>query len=720
MKKYLSPLKNLGNIINTRLGFVLVLLFFYWIKSLWAYSIDFNLELEDTAQTIVAIFNPLPLGLLVLGLPLYFKNSKVFYSLEILLYLVLNILIIGNSVYFREFTDFITVNTLLASSKAAAGLGDSAANLFEVTDLFYLVDVVFFALLIAFKKIKSDKRFFNKRASFAVTALSVLFFSANLFAAETIRPQLLTRGFSNYYVVRGIGLPAFMTYSANQTYQAQKERSAATAGDLKEVQDYAKKNYAAPDSKYFGIAKGRNVIVIHLESFQQFLIDYKLKADDKEYEVTPFLNSLYHSKSSISFSNFFNQVKNGKTSDAETMMETSLYGLNNGSYMVNYGGDNTAYATPSILAQKGGYSSAVFHGNTGSFWNRNNTYKQWGYNYFFDSTYFEKQDNSNSFQYGLNDKYLFKDSIKYLEQMQQPFYTKFITVSNHYPYTSLNGDKNELGFPLADTGDDTVNGYFSTANYLDSAIKSFFDYLKASGLYDKSIILLYGDHYGISNDRNTSLAPLLGKDSETWSDYDNAMMQKVPYIINIPGYTDGFISDTYGGEIDSLPTLLHLLGIDTKDYVQMGQDLLSPKNDNFVPLRTSGYYLTPTYTSYGGKTYYTQNGQEITEPNEQTKAELEKYRDAAADQLSYSDKVQTGDLLRFADIPGLKPADASDYSYTKSMTQLKKINKKKGDKSTSLFHQRGNETSEELYEAKSYAEIHGTDSSSGSSSSDSK
>ncbi|MGT2928656.1 LTA synthase family protein [Streptococcus dentasini] len=720
MKKYLSPLKKLGGIINTRLGFVLVLLFFYWIKTLWAYAIDFNLELEDTLQTVVAVLNPLPLGLLILGLPLYFKNSKVFYTLEVLIYLFLNIVIIGNSIYFREFTDFITVNTLLASSKAAAGLGDSAANLFELTDLFYLIDLIFFAYLLIRKKIKSDSRYFNKRASFAVTALSALLFSANLFVAEVIRPQLLTRGFSNYYVVRGIGLPAFITYSANQTYQAQKERSSATADDLKDVQKYVDQNYAAPDKKYFGVAKGRNVIVIHLESFQQFLIDYKLKADGQEYEVTPFINSLYHSPSSISFSNFFNQVRNGKTSDAETMMETSLYGLNSGSYMVNYGGDNTAYATPSILAQKGDYTSAVFHGNTGSFWNRNNTYKQWGYNYFFDSTYFQKQDSSNSFQYGLNDKYLFGDSIKYLEQLQQPFYTKFITVSNHYPYTSLNGEKDELGFPLADTGDDTVNGYFATANYLDSALKSFFDYLKASGLYDNSIIVLYGDHYGISNDRNTSLAPLLDKDSETWSDYDNAMMQRVPYIINIPGYTDGFVSDTYGGEIDSLPTLLHLLGIDTKGYIQMGQDLLSPSNDQLVPLRTPGYYITPTYTSYGGKTYYTQTGQEIIKPNTVTQADLDKFRKAVATQLSNSDTIQTGDLLRFANFPGLEKTDASQYSYTNSLNDLKKINKKRGDKSTSAFHRNGDKTTTKLYKPKSYSEIHGSNSSSSSSSSSSK
>ena len=38
------------------------------------------------------------------------------------------------------------------------------------------------------------------------------------------------------------------------------------------------RHYAKPNPEYFGMAKGRNVIYIHLESFQQFLIDYKLKA----------------------------------------------------------------------------------------------------------------------------------------------------------------------------------------------------------------------------------------------------------------------------------------------------------------------------------------------------------------------------------------------------------------------------------------------------------
>ena len=704
----------ISHVLNTRLGFILMLLLMYWLKTMWAYHIDFSLDLGNLYQVLLSIINPIPLGLLFLGLSLYIKKTRVFYTVSWIIYIVLNILLISNAIYFREFSDFITVSAMLASSKVSAGLGDSALNLLRVWDIVYILDFIILIVLFATKKIKTDKRPFNKRASFAITALSILFFSINLFMAEVDRPELLTRGFSNVYVVRALGLPSFTVYSANQTYQAEKERSEATADDLTEVKKYISEHYAAPNSKYYGIAKGKNVIVIHLESFQQFLIDYKLEVDGQSYEVTPFLNSLYHSNSTIAFSNFFNQVKAGKTSDAETLMETSLFGLSSGSYMVNYGGDNTAFAAPSILAQTGGYTSAVFHGNVGSFWNRNNAYKQWGYNYFFDSSYFQEQTDKNSFQYGLNDKYMFADSIKYLEHLQQPFYTKFITVSNHYPYTSLAGESDEEGFPLAKTDDETINGYFATANYLDSAIEAFFSYLKESGLYDNSIIVLYGDHYGISNSRNTSLAPLLGKDSETWTEYDNTMLQRVPFMVHIPGYADGFISNTYGGEVDALPTLLHLLGVDTSHYVQLGQDLLSTDNNQIVALRTSGYYITPTYTSYSGHLYYTATGEEITNPDENTTAATKEIRDAVAKQLAVSDDIQTGDLLRFDNDNGLKTIDSTSISYSHSLKKLKAIEKELGEKSTSLYSENGNHSTIDLFKAPSYMQLHDNSSSDGS------
>lgn len=698
---------------STRLGFVLTLLLLYWFKTMWAYSVDFNLDIQGPYQIFLAVINPLPISLLFIGLALYIKRTKLFYSLAFGIYLLLFIWLISNSIYYREFTDFVTVNTMLASSKVSAGLGAAALELFRPWDVIYILDFPILAFFFFKKWIRMDNRPFNKRASFAVTSLSAMLFSANLFLAEIDRPELLTRGFSNYYVVRALGLPAFLGYSANQTYAANKERSKASEADLKPVEEYIQQHYAKPNPEYFGMAKGRNVIYIHLESFQQFLIDYKLKVDDKEYEVTPFLNSLYHSKETFAFSNVFNQVKAGKTSDAETMIETGLFGLNQGSFMVNYGGTNTQQAAPFILSKNGYNSSAVFHGNAGSFWNRNTAYKQWGYNYFFDASYFTKQNSSNSFQYGLNDKYMLKDSIKYLERLQQPFYTKFITVSNHYPYTtSLSGD--DLGFPLAKTQDETINGYFATANYLDSSIKAFFDYLKESGLYKNSIIVLYGDHYGISNSRNPALAPLLGKNSETWSSYDNAMLQRVPYMVVVPGIDKGGIIDTYGGEIDMLPTLEHLLGIESNKFLQVGQDMLSPEHDQIVAFRSANYFVTPEYTSYSGRTYYTKTGEEITNPDEKTKEELDKIREAANLQLKISDSIQTGDLLRFFKGNDLGKVNPDDYSYTNSFKALKKIEKEKGDKSTSLYNQRGNQSTVDLFKAPTYKELHPEDDSSSS------
>lgn len=698
---------------STRLGFVLTLLLLYWFKTMWAYTVDFNLDIQGSYQTFLAVINPLPISLLLIGLALYVKRTKLFYSLAFGIYLLLFVWLISNSIYYREFTDFVTVNTMLASSKVSAGLGAAALELFRPWDVIYILDFPILAFFFLKKWIRMDNRPFNKRASFAVTSLSAMLFSANLFLAEIDRPELLTRGFSNYYVVRALGLPAFLGYSANQTYAANKERSKASEADLKPVEEYIQQHYAKPNPEYFGMAKGRNVIYIHLESFQQFLIDYKLNVNDKEYEVTPFLNSLYHSNETFAFSNVFNQVKAGKTSDAETMIETGLFGLNQGSFMVNYGGTNTQQAAPFILSKNGYNSSAVFHGNAGSFWNRNTAYKQWGYNYFFDASYFTKQNSSNSFQYGLNDKYMLRDSIKYLERLQQPFYTKFITVSNHYPYTtSLSGD--DLGFPLAKTQDETINGYFATANYLDSSIKAFFDYLKESGLYKNSIIVLYGDHYGISNSRNPSLAPLLDKNSETWSSYDNAMLQRVPYMVVIPGMDKGRIIDTYGGEIDMLPTLEHLLGINSQKFLQVGQDMLSPDHNQIVAFRSANYFVTPEYTSYSGRTYYTKTGDEITNPDDKTKADLDKIREAANLQLKISDSIQTGDLLRFFKGDDLGKVNPDDYSYTNSFKALKKIEKEKGDKSTSLYHQRGDQSSVDLFKAPSYKELHPEDDSSSS------
>ena len=705
--------KNYFSWVNKRLGFFGLLLVLMWLKNMLAYTLDFHLSLENALQHFILIINPIATSLLLLSVGLYVRRKKPAYITMIVIYFIMTALLFSNAVYYREFTDFITINTMLGAGKVASGLGESAIKLFRPYDILYWLDFILLIYALATKRIKMDETPVRARMAFAFSTLAVMIFSGNLFLAESDRPELLTRTFSRDYLVKYLGINAFTAYDGVQTYKTTQVRAQASATDMDEVAEYVKDHYAKPNDQYFGLAKGRNVIYIHLESTQQFLIDYKLKDENGvEHEVMPFINSLYHSNSTFSFSNFFHQVKAGKTSDSETLFENSLFGLNQGALFTQLGGKNTFEAAPNILKQTQGYTSAVFHGNSGTFWNRNETYKHLGYDYFFDASYYNVTED-NSFQYGLNDKPFFQQSVKYLEHLQQPFYTKFIAVSNHYPYSQLSGD--ETGFPLAQTKDETINSYFSTANYMDTAVHEFFDYLKQSGLYDNSIIILYGDHYGISNARNKELAQLLGKDRDTWSNFDNAQVQRVPYMIHIPGMTQGKIIDTYGGQVDALPTLLHLLGVDTQNYIQLGQDLFSPDHKQLVAFR-DGDFVTPNYTYYGGVLYDNKTGEEITEPTEELKKQIDADKDAVSDQLATSDKINNGDLLRFYTKSGLKAINPDDYNYLKNTDRIEKIEKELGDKSTSVYSKHNHTSTTDKYQTKSYQELHPKETSSSTSS----
>lgn len=705
--------KNYFSWVNKRLGFFGLLVVLMWIKNMLAYTLDFHLSLENALQLFILIINPIATTLLLLSVGLYVRRKKPAYITMMVIYFIMTALLFSNVVYYREFTDFITINTMLGAGKVASGLGESAIKLFRPYDILYWLDFILLVFALATKRIKMDETPVRARMAFAFSTLAVMIFSGNLFLAESDRPELLTRTFSRDYLVKYLGINAFTVYDGVQTYKTTQVRAQASATDMDEVAEYVKGHYAKPNDQYFGLAKGRNVIYIHLESTQQFLIDYKLKDENGvEHEVMPFINSLYHSNSTFSFSNFFHQVKAGKTSDSETLFENSLFGLNQGALFTQLGGKNTFEAAPNILKQTQGYTSAVFHGNSGTFWNRNETYKRLGYDYFFDASYYNVTED-NSFQYGLNDKPFFQQSVKYLEHLQQPFYTKFIAVSNHYPYSQLSGD--ETGFPLAQTKDETINSYFSTANYMDTAVHEFFDYLKQSGLYDNSIIILYGDHYGISNARNKELAQLLGKDRETWSNFDNAQVQRVPYMIHIPGMNKGKIIDTYGGQVDALPTLLHLLGVDTQNYIQLGQDLFSPDHKQLVAFR-DGDFVTPNYTYYGGILYDNKTGEEITEPSEELKKQIDADKEAVSDQLATSDKINNGDLLRFYTKSGLKAINPDDYNYLKNTDRIEKIEKELGDKSTSVYSKHNHTSTTDKYQTKSYQELHPKETSSSTSS----
>lgn len=678
--------KYLNNILkrsSTRIGFIGLLTACFWLKTMLAYIVDFRLGISNPFQFLIVLINPLATTVLLLGIALYFKKARYFYPIAIIIDIANTVLLYLNVIYFREFTDFMTVSTMTGYSKVNQGLSGSSLALTNIHDVLYWLDLVIIISLLLARQIKIDKHPLNKRVGLAVTSASILFFVFNLTLSEMDRPQLLTRTFDRTYIVKYLGIDAFTVYDGLKSQHNNDLRATATKSELAKVKQFTDNHYAKPNSKYYGIAKGKNVIVLHLESFQQFLIGQKINGQ----EVTPFLNKLYKSQSSYSFKNFFHQVGQGKTSDAENMMETSTYGLPQGSLFAQLGSDNTFQAAPAILNQRAGYSSAVFHGNIASFWNRNNVYKNLGYQYFFDASYYDTTGD-RSLGYGLKDKLLFRDSVPYFENLQQPFYAKYITVTNHFPYDL---DKEDTNFKTTNTGDSAVDNYFLTAHYLDQSIREFYSYLKKTGMLKNSVIVLYGDHYGISNSENKSLAKALGKDPDKWNDFDNASMQRVPYIINIPGQTNGRIFDEYAGEIDALPTLMHLLGISSKRYIQFGTDVFSKQHDQLVAFRNQDW-VSPKYTSIDGTVYDSASGKEIVNPSKAQK-KLFEANDAKVDnELNLSDSLNEKNLLRFYHPKGFKNINPSDFNYANGLSKERKIEKELGNKSTSLFSENGNKS----------------------------
>lgn len=633
--------------LSSKIGFFSVAVVLLWIKSYLTYLFEFNLDIQNGMQQFLLFINPLSSALIFLGIALFAKGKRAGIWIIIIDFLM-GLLLYANVVFYRANNDFITLPMLTQTSNFGS-LGGSIASLVAWHDLFYIIDIIVLVALFIWSKQSWSALRIPKRKPLLVLAAGVIAFTVNLGLAEADRPQLLKRTFDRNYIIKYLGAYNFTIYDGIQNLKSSTQRVLADSNDITEVENYTKNKFAEPDPELFGVGEGKNIIKIHLESFQSFLIDFELHGE----EVTPFLNSLVHDqeKNFTYFDNFFHQTEQGKTADAELIMDTSLYGLPQGAAFVTKG-NNTYQALGSILNQEQDYTSAVLHGDKKSFWNRDEIYKELGIDKFFDSSYYDMSD-GRVINYGLKDKPFFEESMPMLESLDQPFYAHMMTLTHHHPYLI---DEEDATIDPAETGDGSVDRYFQTARYMDEALEQFFDDLKESGLYDDSIIFLYGDHYGISENHNRAMKELLGEEITA---FKNAQLQRVPLMIKIPGVEGKGTVHEYSGQIDVMPTLLHILGIDAQNYIQFGTDLFSKDHKEFVPFR-NGDFITPEYSLIKGIFYDNETGDVIEEPTEEMK-ETEK---TVQHELALSDKVLYGDLLRFyTPTENWEPVDTSKYHY---------------------------------------------------------
>ncbi|SDK54924.1 LTA synthase family protein [Sediminibacillus albus] len=608
----------------------------FGLKTYVVYRFIFNISLDNMMQEFILFINPFASAFLIFAISVWFKERRQMKFLRYMAFLG-TIIIYFNLIFYRNFTDFITIPVLFQGSNAA-DLGSSIFSLVHLPDLLLFADVAIIWYL-SKKRPAVISASYRKRGKTLALSVSLLFLLFNYTLAEIERPQLLQRTFDREYLVKNIGLFNYHIYDAALQSKTKAQRVFADGNEMPEITEYVKEKATSKEkSDLFGVAEDKNVIFVSLESVQSFVINNEVNGE----EITPFLNDLIDE--SYYFENFYHQTEQGKTSDSEFLVENSLYPLSRGAVFFTHG-QNEYNATPEILNEEG-YFTSVFHANNKSFWNRDVMYNNIGYDKFFDLDSYEVTED-NSIGWGLKDKPFFEQSMKYLESQQQPFYSKFITLTNHYPFDLSEED---ASIDQYDSNSKTLNQYFPTVRYTDEAVEQFFKELKESGLYEDSIIVLMGDHYGISEFHNKAMGQYLGKEI---TPYEHIQLQRVPFFIHIPGEEGGVISDI-AGQIDVKPTILSLLGVESEKDITFGTDLFAEDRKNFIALR-NGDFISDKYVYSKGQCYDRQSGELLEkeptglEQPEDTEGLCQPVKEKVEKELSYSDQIIYGDLFRFYD-----------------------------------------------------------------------
>lgn len=366
----------------------------------------------------------------------------------------------------------------------------------------------------------------------------------------------------------------FLNYQVDAALRNQEEERKIAEGDLQgtiakieQLQSsypYRDTTNTDKEPQYFGAAKGKNLIVVQMESFQNFPIH--LSVDGQE--VTPVLNGL--AKEGIYFPHLYQQIGQGNTSDAEFMSNTSIYPTGTTAMSTGFG----SRELPSLprLLQNHGYEANTFHINDVTFWDRNKLYPALHFDKYYDKPYYEN-DHFNDF--GASDEEMYRVGVEKLQKLKDSnklFYAQFVTTSSHSPFI-VPKDRQHMTLPK-ELEDTNLGNYLLAVNYTDYAIGTLVQRLKDTGMWDNTMLVFYGDHFGV-NSSETSAADITSKLGVPYD--DRVSRFNIPFIVHIPGQNMGVVSERSGGQVDMLPTISNLLGVSLKDdkFTAMGQDLLN-------------------------------------------------------------------------------------------------------------------------------------------------
>ena len=115
--------KKISNFIQTRTGFLVLLVFWFWIKYIFAAYFDFNLGLSDPYQHVIMWLSPIGTAVILISIGFYIPKPIISYIAMLIMDFANTALLFANIIYYRQFTDFLTIKTMTNAGKILSRRG---------------------------------------------------------------------------------------------------------------------------------------------------------------------------------------------------------------------------------------------------------------------------------------------------------------------------------------------------------------------------------------------------------------------------------------------------------------------------------------------------------------------------------------------------------------------------------------------------------------------
>lgn len=506
-----------------------------------------------------------------LAVTAWFRGARPRWQITamLLFHVIISLLVWMNVLYFRRFGDLVSI----ASARFVLQLGDVGGNvteLFRGSDARFLIAPLVTAALYFLPRSWQGVLFqpwklrWQALVSVVTVGLLVLTVSED--------PILQQKYYGHTNIFARLGALGYHSADIASYTERLTSRLQPAGPAVEKVQAWFDQRKPVT-SPLAGQYKGKNVIVVQLESFQQFPLGFKINGN----EVTPNLNKLM--QESISLPNFWSQTGQGVTSDADLLANCSLYPSRTGAIYYDFAGND--YRCIPQLLKEDGYRTEAFQGIRADFWNLSTVYPNIGfdkYNSLSEYTYTEDE----KILLGLSDEAFFAKTVDKLKALPQPFYAFTVSLTSHGPFNMIHSPATlDVGMWQGSH----AGNYLQAVNYTDKALGHFIDRLKAEGILDNSILLIYGDHTGVYR-QDLGVPELMGNfdptDEATWTPFE----RKVPMIIRLPNGEHAGVQKQIASEVDIAPTILDLVGVQPKNAFLMGTSMLDPKREKVVALAT--------------------------------------------------------------------------------------------------------------------------------------